>query len=359
MSDVVKGPATAQSIADHVGVSASTVSIVLRGDAERRKISKATTERVLDAARKFNYVPNHLARNLRRQRSNSIGVLTGNLEWGWADRVMQAMEDVLEPAGYRTFVARHRFDPDRACEELLSCMSRRDLGIVFQPLPTERPVYDQVLRARIPLVFLSDYPNDAHDVSFVGWDSGPAARRVVEHLVEIGRRRIAFLGPAYPMAMNERRYSAYLEVLREADLPIEPRWAEQAPLNWSATEIVERTLDRLFNTDQEWPDAIFALNDGLALPALASLERRGIRVPEDVALAGLGDLPVSGYRGVGLTTVCEPLAEIGQGVASVLLAHLVDPNRGPLRRLIPSNKLIARRTTVGDAAAREAWTARY
>lgn len=357
MSEVVKGTVTAQSIADHLGVSASTVSIVLRGDATRRKISKATTERVLDAARKFNYVPNQMARTLRRQRTNSIGVLTGNLEWGWADRIMQAMEDVLEPAGYRTFVARHRFDATRAREELLSCMSRRDLGIVFQPLPTERPVYNQVIRAGMPLVFLSDCPTDLDNVSFVGWDSGPAARRAVEHLVQTGRRRIAFLGPSYPMAMSQQRYEAYLDVLREAGLPIEPAWAEQAPLDWSADEIVERTLDRLFNADKQWPDAIFALNDGLALPALASLERRGIRVPEDVALAGLGDLPVSGYRGVGLTTVPEPLAEIGQGVASVLLAHFADPNRGPIRRLIPSNKLIVRRTTVGDAAAQPRWAA--
>lgn len=352
MSQIAPGRATAQTIAEHVGVSASTVSIVLRGDAERRKISKATTERVLSAARKFNYVPNHMARNLRRQRSSSFGVLTGNLEWGWADRIMQAMEDVLEPAGYRTFVARHRFDAERAAEELRSCIARRDLGIACQPLPTERTIYDQVIGAGIPLLFLADCPIDLKDVSYVAWDSGPAARRVVEHLVEIGRRRIAFMGPAYPMAMNEQRYAAYLAVLQEAGLPVNPAWIGRAPLSWSADEIVERTLDRLFDGDGERPDAIFALNDGLALPALASLERRGIRVPQDVALAGLGDLPISGYHGVGLTTISEPLTEIGQAVASVLLALMSDPDRRPIHRLIRSNKLVARATTVGDAAAR-------
>jgi len=294
----------------------------------------------------LNYVPNHLARNLRMQRSHMIGVVVSNLRADWAEAVMGGMLKVFRPRGYTPFVAIHHFDAELAHKELLACLHRRDEGVICQPMPGEQRLYRSLQGAGIPVIFLGDRPEDLPEVSFVGWNSGAAARLAVEHLVEGGRRRIGFIGVDYPMQMTRGRYQAYVDVLREADLPVRAQWTANAPIDWPPQRILDWSLDRLFASDSERPDAIFALNDGIALLLLEALEDRGIHVPVDVALIGLGDLPMTGHRGIGLSTVREPCEEMGREAAQLMLDLIANPEHEPVHRLIPGRDLKQRRTTL-------------
>jgi len=293
----------------------------------------------------LNYIPNHLARNLRLQRSGMIGVVVSNLRADWAESVMGGMLEVFRPRGYTPFVAIHHFDAELAHKELLACLYRRDEGIICQPMPGERSLYRRLGSQGVPVILLGDRPEDLTEVSFVGWDSDAAARLAVEHLVETGRRRIGFVGVDYPMEMTQRRYQAYEDVLREASLPCNEQWIANSPLDWAPERIVDWSLARLFDLGPERPDAIFALNDGIALLLLEAMETRGIRVPEDVALIGMGDLPMTGHRGIGLSTVREPCEEMGREAAQLMIDLIRNPETGPVHRLISGQELKVRKTT--------------
>ena len=342
-------PVTAEELAKRLGLSRATVSIVLRGEAEKRKISAKTTERVLEAARKFNYVPNNAARMLRRQRADAIGVIFPNLRLDWAERAMEGMHSVLKDTDYSAFVATHRFDPALFRREALAALQRRDDAIICYPLPGMNSLYSQIRSMGMPLVFIGDRPLDVKDQSSVIWDAGAAAGTAVRQLIHLGRKRIGFLGLDYPMMMSQARYEAYRSALNKAKLEINPLWIFTPPSTSTIEQIVEPGLSQMFDGNGPHPDAIFVLNDGIALPALESLQRRGIRVPEDVAVIGMGDLPLTGHRAIGLSTMREPVEEMGREAVEVALKLIADPSLGPIERVLSCEELHQRRTTVGGS----------
>src|SRR5438874_10139247 len=131
---------TAAMLAAKLGLSRSTVSIVLRGDAERRKISPETVARVLEAAQKYNYVPNLIAQRLRRQRSDIISVIVVNFRLDWCEELMGGVLEVLDQGPLTPFVTTHRNNPQRQEKELLAAISRRDDAIVCQPIPGQNEI---------------------------------------------------------------------------------------------------------------------------------------------------------------------------------------------------------------------------
>lgn len=318
----------------------------MRGQAERQRISAETAERVHAAAREMGYVPNVMARALRRQRSHSIGVLMMNLQFGWAESVIESMNEVLGESDYTPFIAIHQMVPQRARKEVLSCLERRDEGVIYQPVPGETESYSRLQRAGVPVIFLGDRPEDVPDVSFVGWDSGPAARTAVQHLIETGRKRIGYLGVDYPLEMTRARYAAYEAALREAGLDPDDRWIAKAPLDWRGERFLNQSVDRMFAPGCDPPDAIFAGSDALALTVLEFLHDRGLRVPDDVAVMGMGDLPMARHSTVSLSTMKEPTEGIGRQAAQLMLDLIADRGKGPVHRLIRCDELKARRTTL-------------
>jgi LacI family transcriptional regulator len=338
---------TAADLASKLGVSRATVSYVLSGDGERRKISPKTIDRVLRMAAELKYVPNESAQNLRRGRSGMILLLIGNLEFGFANGVMAGMAGVLDDTGYSPFVTTHWFDEKKNHRELISAMRRRVEAVVCQPLAGEEKAYAELDRLGIPLIFLGDHPRDLKGASFVGWDSAAAARVAVQHLVDCGRKRIGHIGVDYPMVMSQARYAAYEAVLRENGLPMSPDMVHVARSYHTADEVLDPAIERFFRPGGPDLDAIFVLNDGLALPLLEKLDARGIRVPEDVALVGMGDLPLTGHAAIGLTTVKEPTDLIGRHAAEAALELIATPGRKPIYRPIDGCELKVRRTTAG------------
>lgn len=345
---------TAAQLAEKLGLSRSTVSIVLRGDAERRKISTSTVKRVLEAAKKYNYVPNFLAQSLRRQKSGIISVLVVNFSMNWCEELMTGLYEVLEAKHYTPFVAAHRASPERQQRELEASLRRRDDAVILQPIPGEEETYRHVIDAGLNLLFLGDYPASMPDSNYVAWDSGDGARAAVEHLIRLGRKRIGYVGVEYPLKMHIERFQNYERALREASLPVDPRFIVNGPTQFASETTFEEYLDKQFDCmfardlkREERPDALFMMNDGIALPAIPLLEKRGLRIPQDVALVGMGNLALTGHSGIGLTTIHEPVAELGAEAARAAIELIDGTDAGPIHGIIPGSKLLARRTTLG------------
>lgn len=344
-----KGLPTAMDVAREAGVSRTTVSMVLRGEAKMRNISPATAERVMSIAQKMNYVPNQWARNFSRQRTGMIGVIFVNLGWDWAELCVRGMAQVFEKGNYTPFTACHDFDTQRARRELVSCIHRRDEAVIIQPVPGLADLYQRFNQVGIPLVFFCDRPPEIEDANFVAWDSVPDVRMVLEHLIQTGRKRIGYFGYDYEIPINQARYEMYKHVLKEHGLEIHDELIVKYD-DWPMEKLVDRAIKQFFESGNEPPDAILAVNDGQAIPLLHEIQRRGIRVPDDVALAGMGDYPISGHYGINLTTMTEPLDEMGRAVAQAVVDLIENPEQGPIQRLIPGGQLKIRRTTSGVVA---------
>lgn len=342
-------PVTSAMIAQKLGVSRATVSIVLNGHGEARKISPTTIARVVTTARELGYAPDRAARNLRLRRSGVVGVLLADFRMDWSERVMTGMAEVFDPSSHTALVATHRFDPARHRKELMAAVQRRDEAIIVQPVPGQDELYRQVIRSGVPLIFLGDRPlADLPTASFAGWDSAAAACTAVEHLVATGRTRIGHIGVEHALRMTLERTATYRRVLTESGLRINERWIAIPPPGGDVAGMLAGIIERMFAPGGERPDALFLLNDGLALTLLEVLDQRGIRVPDDVAVIGMGDLPLTGHRGISLSTVREPCEEMGRAAARAALTLIADPGKGPLIAPIPGNELKARRTTVGS-----------
>lgn len=260
---------------------------------------------------------------------------------------MEGITKVFDKSGHTSFLATHDYDAARNNRELKLALSRRNDAVIAYPVAGAEDIYRQFGKAGVPPVLLEDFPQGSKEFHSVVWDAYSAARKAVEHLVANGRRRIAFIGFEWPMHHHNQRYQAYLDVLREAGQELRDDWIWHPPLDANGTTSIESALDGFFQLGRQHPDAIFVVNDGLALPTLAALEERGLRLPEDVALIGMSDLPMNRFPGVGLSSVREPLYEMGMAAARRVLRLMENSGLQPRAILISQAEISATRTTTG------------
>jgi DNA-binding LacI/PurR family transcriptional regulator len=339
-------------IAEQLGVSKTTVGYVLSGQAKKRRVAEKTAERVLETAKRLNYVPHLWARNLARQRTGAIGVVIAGYEYEWATEVMRGALPALEVQDYLPFTSIHQWNRKRMEKELMLALARRDEAIICQPLPQCNDSYTKVMEYGTPLVFISDTLEDMPQASYVVWDSLPAVRTAVQYLIKTGRSRIGYIGFDLGLRYVKARYHTFRDVLASEGLELNENWIELDSLErWQSfvppadSSLVEKTVERLFTSGKPRPEALFFPHDTLAFMAIKKLNKMGVRIPDDVALMGMGDVPLSDDFGVGLSTVHEPLEEIGRVAAEMVIELIKEPDKGPLQRLIPGTELKIRRTT--------------
>lgn len=317
MSNGLQTHATIRSIADKVGVAPCTVSAVLCGQARQRRVGAKTERKVLDVAHRLGYTPNVLAQGLRQRRTGVIGVLFADFTNNWADRVMTGMDPVLDRTGHTPLIAIHRWNPVHEARILDRFLQRRVDGIIGVPLPGSVRLYEDLRRRGVPMLFLSDTLDETPWAGFVAWDSAAATQTAVRHLLGIGRRRIALLHQNWASRLSGRiRIEAFHAELRAAGAEDRPEWT----MSVAGDAEVEGMIQKVFvdAPPSERPDAIYANNDGLAFCALTALRRLGLRVPEDVAVVGMGDLPRGDDSGAGLSSVREPCEELGRLAAEAM-----------------------------------------
>lgn len=329
-------------IARELGVSRTAVSFVLTNSPNAANISQKKRERILALARAWNYRPNAVARSLREQRSGIVGVVFPDLSHSWAERVLVGMHEVLEPRQYVPLISMSLWQPDRERNEMRSLVGRQvDAIVSISPNVDNQDVYEEVVQAGTPLLFAGDALAEDDRYHHVIWDEGEAVRAAMAHLVERGRERIALLTASYESLLAREREEAYRRVVSQAELAADDRLIVSPPPHQG----VEAALARLLARSGPKPDAILATTDALAIPALSYLDGRGVAVPDDIAVMGLGDLPSSSYSRIGLTTVEPPTAELGRRAAQLSLDLIEDPPPEPVHDFIRSSRVIVRKTT--------------
>lgn len=314
---------TSKQVAERAGVSQTTVSFVLN-DAPNSNISEETRQRVFEAARELNYVPDMAARTLARGRSNSVAlVLIKPHEHVFVDpyipNVMSGLNRITKSHGLRILV--HQVENVHLPNQLgtISDLLRSGeaagaiiTGWTPEVVEQVRPLLDE----GYPLV-VTDLPDEyAEGIPCVAIDHMAGVRVIANHLISLGHQRIGCItyGPLSDIQV-QKRLQVYREVLREAHLPVD---GELQRLGAFDPDSGYEAALSLLDISQP-PTAIFCMNDLMALGAIAAIHERGLRIPEDIAVVGYDDMRFAPYTVPALTTMHAPETELGERAGELLI----------------------------------------
>ena len=331
---------TIKEVAQASGVSVATVSRVMN---DSGPVHAETRARILKAAAALNYVPNSAARSLITSRTNTLGVLLPDLYGEFFSEVIRGIDQTARSGDYHLIVSSsHNEQPD--IEAALKAMRGRVDGLIVMSPHVSATSLARSLPSSLPAVLLN-CAVDGNAFDSVGIDNRGGARTMVRHLQELGHRRIAVIKGTDRNYDSDERLAGYRELMRQAgsyDADLEAPGAFTEESGYRGVEQLLRRSPR--------PTAIFAFNDSMAAGALSALQAAGLRVPEDVSVAGFDDVPLAGYLNPPLTSVRVPIADLGAGAMQCLLSAIQDKNRHERTTRTLKTTLVVRRST-GPAAS--------
>jgi DNA-binding LacI/PurR family transcriptional regulator len=332
---------TLKSLAEHLQLSPATVSLVINRSPAAKSIPQRTQERIRAAARELKYFPNFVARSLRAQRSFTIGVVVPEISEGYAALVMSGIEDHLLQEGYFYFVVSHRHREDLIDEYPRLLQQRAVEGLIA----VDTVCHDTV---GIPVVAVSGH-RELPGVTNIVLNHARAARLAVQHLYELGHRRIAFIKGQAFSSDTEARWQAVRRAAQDIGVPVDDRLVGQLEGESSSPELGYEVTRKLLATDASF-SALFAFNDISAIGAIRALREAGRRVPEDVSVVGFDDIQSAAFQNPGLTTVRQPLRRMGVIAAETLLRRIAAPAKSPYPKSITIEpELIVRESTARNS----------
>jgi DNA-binding LacI/PurR family transcriptional regulator len=308
-----KNTVTLKAVAQHLGLTAGTVSAVLNNSSAARSIPEHTRNRILTAARELNYRPNFLARSLRVQRTFSIGVIAEEIGDGYGGMIVNGIEQYLSENNYFFFTVAHRHNP-----KLLETYSEMLLARGIEALIT----IDTSIGAPplLPTVAVAGHQN-AENVTNIVLDHRHAAQLALCHLQELGHTRIAFLKGQAQSSDSSSRWAAIQQVAGEIGIPIDPNLVLQMEGMDSTPELGYPYGKALLARGTPFT-ALFAYNDISAIGAIRAFQEAGRRVPEDISVVGFDDISLSSFSIPKLTTVRQPLLKMGRIAAQTVLDRI-------------------------------------
>ncbi len=303
---------TIKDIARRAGVSHTTVSRALRGDA---RITADTTERILQLAEQLGYIPNSIAQSLNAQRTNTIGMLVTSVADPVVMDFMEGAEEIAQERGYCIFLSTSRNDPVREFHIVETFQRRRVDGVIVVASRSGVQYGLALDRIQVPLVLLdSEEIHDSHPA--VNVDNIGGAAVAVRHLLALGHRQVGYIGATDRPLTNLKRLAGYTETLQQAGIPVAPNWV----INPVADDDIQRGRLGLEHCLAAGVTAIFCYNDQIAISVLNSCYHKGIAVPQQLSVAGFDDIRPASYVNPPLTTVRQPLQQMGRTGMEMVLA---------------------------------------
>lgn len=307
-------PASIKDIARLAKVSHSTVSRALHN---HPLVNPKTAERIRQLASKHGYRPSAAARSLVTQRSYTIGVVVTTISDPFVAGVVGGIEEVASAHGFSVFLANSNADPEQEVRVVQSFDERRVDGIVVTSSRVGALYVPVLSRRQVPIVLL----NNQHPSEFaysVVIDSTQGAFDVTAHLIELGHRRIAYLGDEFGRQSDTERFAGYREALAQAEIPLNRNYIVHGD---GKAEGAITAMGRLLALPHR-PTAVVCYNDMSALGALHRIHGAGYCVPGDFSIVGFDDLHMSQYLNPPLTTIRQPMHEMGRMSMQTLISIL-------------------------------------
>ena len=336
-------PTTLADIARALGVSKMTVSRAINNHPE---ISPETRARILDAAQRMNYRPNQFARALTTNRSYLLGVVVPDLMHSYFAEICRGIETVAKPLGYQNLICSTDEDTANEESEVEALLPRTDgLILASSASPSETKFYRRIIRERAKIVLI-DRQLEGIKCPTVTTDDVKVGELATEHLLNLGHARVGHLKGTVA-STAALRFEGYKKALVKSRIPFDASLVREC--GFTESDGYRATREWLRNGDL--PSAIFAANDPAAIGAMSAITEAGLRIPEDVAIVGGGNIHYGDMLSVPLTTIAWSTSEMGQAAAHLLI-DLVEGKRGTREQhIIVEPELVVRASCGARLAA--------
>lgn len=331
---------TLKTLANHLGLSPTTVSFVISGSPLAGTIAKSTRDRIWAASEELNYRPNVFARYLHTKKTYSVAVLVPDVSDEYSAALIGGIESCLAKKGFFYFVVSHRGAPELMEKSPDTLLDRGVEGMIFINTPLHQPL-------PVPVVAICDI-TEGPGITRIMIDNCKAAAMAADHLVQLGHREIAVIKGPKGNGDTEDRWRALRKACRQKNIHIDPLNVAHLGVYPACNErtMAENGFDaarELLAHDKPFT-ALVAFNDASAMGAIRALADAGFRVPQDISVLGFDDIPQSSFTVPRLTTIRQPLASMGVLAAETLLEKIAGNTSGP-RLLKIQPELVVRETT--------------
>ncbi len=309
---------TLKELSHSLGLSTSTVSRALSGRDFKRAATRAQVERILERAAELGYEPNGLARSLKTQRRQVVGLILPDILNDYYAAAATLVQTTLAEAGYQVILCVTSDDAAAEAAQRRLLREERVAGMVVVPSPERRPGPARLnARSAPPIVELVRHSADSADDAVL-IDDVDAGRQGAQHLIDLGHRRIAVLIGPTNFSTARLRLAGYRQALEEAGVPVEESLIQSVPYRRDAARLATKAL----LAHDRRATAIMATSNELVIGALQALGQSGISVPDDLSLVGFGDADWFALLRPALTTVALPIQEMAMVAAHMLLKRI-------------------------------------
>ena len=335
---IKRGRVTITDIARELNIAQSTVSRALN---DHPAIKKETKAAVRALAEKLDYQPNMLALSLLRKKSNVIAVIVPEITSHFFSAIITGIQDMIADSEYNIMICLTNESHEEETVIVKRLLKMQVDGVLVSPASSTREFdhFRCLQKNDIPVVvFDRDCPGLEADKVLV--DDYAGAFQAVEYLINSGCRKIAHLGGPLNLSTTKHRLQGYLDALRQANIPVEERYIAHVE-GFSHEDGMEPAMALLQGPDR--PDALFAMNDNIAISAMHVAQSLGLNVPDDISIVGFDDEPHSSFFRPALSTVWQPVYSLGMLSARILLKRLKEGEvQKPFRQEVFKPELVVR-----------------
>ncbi|SKB95583.1 LacI family DNA-binding transcriptional regulator [Dyadobacter psychrophilus] len=340
---------TIKDIAKALGLSTSTVSRALRNSYE---INPETKKLVMEYAERMNYRPNPIALSLRDSKSKSIGVIIPEIANHFFSQLINGIESIAYNLGYHVVIFQSHESYEREVANTNYLVSRKVDGLLISlsSLTTNLFHFQDLMERGLPIVFLDRVPN-AIETHKVVVDNFAGSYEATEHLIKSGRKRIAHLTSPIYLSITTERLAGYKQALEDYGLPFDESYVKYCYHGGKVATENEAAVQEMLEMPEP-PDAIFTASDRLTTGCMSVLQKKNIKIPQQIAIVGFTNISVAELLNPPLTAVVQPAMEMGQQAVELLIRLIEHPQKTDVfetRSLKTS--LIIRESSVGKAEA--------
>lgn len=308
---MAKNPVSIKDIAAAAGVTHPTVSRALN---DSPLISRETRERIQRIAREMGYMPDAVARSLQTRRTHIVGLVVTSIGDPFFAELVKGVEEVSRPAGFSVFLNSSHNDPNQEIQVIETFHRHRVDGILVASSRVGANHMERLERINVPVVLLNSQAEGDYDfLHSIAVDDRKGARRAVEYLLQLGHRRIGYIGVTDRPRSNRRRLCGYHDALDEAGITPDPAWVcivdHDPAVEDGDAQAGMYAANRLLDSDVT---ALFCYNDMVAVGALLACREAGAAVPDDVSVIGFDDIELARYVHPPLTSVAQPKRRMGR-----------------------------------------------
>jgi LacI family transcriptional regulator len=329
---------TLEEIAKLAHTSRSTVSRVINADPN---VKESTRQRILEVIQRLNYQPNQAARSLAGGRTRILGlVIPTGVASVFTDpyfpTLIRGISSVCQDHDYSVML--WLAEPEYERRTILQVLQNGFIdGVIVSSMPINEKIVEALISSRLPFILVGRHPQHP-EIGYVDVENQSGARLAVNHLLSLGRRKIACLSGPLNTIVGIDRQKGYLSALKEHGLPFDPRLVLEG--NFSEEDGYRLTHSLI----PQQPDAIFAASDAMALGALRFLHEVNIPVPQQIAVIGFDDLPFAARSQPPLTTIRQPIFQTGATAAESLIACIENPSQAGYPQILLPTELVIRET---------------